>query len=119
MWKVPAAGGAATRVTTASGIRGRPAATPDGAGIAFTRLASGAAVSEVAIQALATGVIRVVTSQVDGEPAFDPTGARMVVTSYRSGNADLWLVDVATGAAVRQLTAGPATDGAAAFAPFP
>jgi len=43
----------------------------------------------------------------------------MVVTSFRGGNADLWLLDVATGAEVRQLTTDSGIDGAAAFGPFP
>jgi TolB protein len=119
VWKVPAAGGTETQVTSASGILGRPAATPDGKGIAFTRPASGAAFSEVVIQDLASSAIRVVSSQADGEPTFDRTGEGMVVTSFRGGDADLWLLDVATGAAVRQLTADPGMDGVAAFAPFP
>jgi Tol biopolymer transport system component len=119
VWKVAAAGGTETQVTTASGILGRPAASPDGTGIAFTRPAPGAAFSEVVIQDLATSAIRIVSSQADGEPAFDRTGARVVVTSFRGGDADPWLLDVATGAAVRQLTAEPGMDGSAAFAPFP
>jgi hypothetical protein len=45
---------------------------------------------------------RTVTTQADGEPPLHRTGARMVVTSFRGGNAGLWLLD-----------------GAAAFGPFP
>jgi Tol biopolymer transport system component len=45
--------------------------------------------------------------------------ARIVVTSFRGGNADLWLLDAATGAQVRQLTTDSGIDGAAAYAPFP
>jgi hypothetical protein len=75
------------------------------------------------IRDLSTGVIRVVSSQADQEPAFDRTGARMIVTSFRPlvplGNADLWLLDSATGAAVRQLTTEPSVDAGAAYAPFP
>ena len=77
------------------------------------------AFTKVVIQTLSTGEIRTVTSQVDGEPTFDRTGARMVVTSQRGGNADLLLLDTATGNVVRQLTSDPGVDGAAVYAPFP
>jgi Tol biopolymer transport system component len=116
VWKVPSAGGASTQVTTASGILGRPAPTPDGAGIAYARS------SEVVIQDVSgspPGTPRVVSSQRDGEPTVDRTGTRMVVKSSRDGSPELWLLDVATGAAVAKLTSGPGLDGAPAFAPFP
>ena len=119
VWTVPAAGGTEAMVAGTSGILGRPVATPDGTGIAYTLSASGAAFSKVVIQTLATGAIRTVTTQADKEPSIDRTGARMVVTSFRGGNADLWLLDVATGAEVRQLTTDSGIDGAAAFGPFP
>ena len=119
VWKVPAAGGAETMIPGTTGVLGRPVATPDGAGIAYTLAASGAAFTKVVIQALSTGVIRTVSEQADWEPTFDRSGARMVVTSFRGGNADLWLLDVSTGAAARQLTTDTGIDGAAAYAPFP
>jgi Tol biopolymer transport system component len=119
VWSVPAAGGTETMIAGTGGILGRPVATPDGTGIAYTLSAPGAAFSKVVLQTLATGIVRTVTTQADGEPTIDRTGTRMVVTSFRGGNADLWLLDVATGAEVRQLTTDPGIDGAAAFGPFP
>jgi TolB protein len=116
---VPAAGGAETLVPGTAGILGRPAATPDGTGIAFTLPAAGAAFSKVVLLNISTGTVRTVSSQSDGEPTLDRTGSRMAVTSFRGGNADVWLLDVATGAEVRQLTDDPGIDGAAAFGPFP
>ena len=119
VWTVPAAGGTETMLTGTAGILGRPAATPDGTGIAYTLSASGAAFSKVVIQTLSTAAIRIVTAQSDGEPTFDRSGARVVVTSQRGGNADLLLLETASGAVVRQLTTDPGIDGAAAFGPFP
>jgi TolB protein len=119
IWSVPAAAGAETMIPGTGGVLGRPVATPDGTGIAYTLSASGAAFTKVVIQTLSTGAIRTVTSQADGEPTLDRTGARIVVTSFRGGNADLWLLDAATGAQVRQLTTDSGIDGAAAYAPFP
>ncbi|MGA8890149.1 MAG: hypothetical protein WB493_01180, partial [Anaeromyxobacteraceae bacterium] len=118
-WNVPAAGGAETMIAGTQGILGRPAPTPDGAGLAYTLSASGEAFSQVVIQTLGTGAIRTVTAQKDAEPAFDRTGARMVVTSQRGVGADLLLLDTATGAVVRQLTDDPGIDGLAAYGPFP
>ena len=119
VWKVQVAGGAESMIPGTGGILGQPVVTPDGSGIAYTISAPGAAFTKVVIQTLSTGEIRTVTSQVDGEPTFDRTGARMVVTSQRGGNADLLLLDTATGNVVRQLTSDPGVDGAAVYAPFP
>jgi TolB protein len=119
VWKVPSTGGSATQVTVGSGLLGRPAPTPDGTGIGYARPATGSAFSEVVIQDLATGAIRVISSQRDGPPTFDRTGSQMVVASNRSGYPALWLLDVASGAVVRQLTTESENVGAASFGPFP
>ena len=119
VWKTAVAGGAAVQVTTASGILERPVVSPDGLSIAYTRSASGAAASEVVVRTLVGGATRVVSSQKDSEPAFDRTGTLLVVNSSRGGNPDLWLLTVATGAVVTQLTSGATIDSMAAFGPFP
>ena len=85
IWTVPAAGGAETMVPGTAGVLGRPAALPDGTGILYTLSAPGAAFSKVVVCTLSTGVVRTVTSQGDGEPTADRTGARIVVTSSRGG----------------------------------
>ena len=105
VWTVPSTGGAETMLAGTAGVLGRPAVTPDGAGIVFTLPAAGAAFSKVVVLDLSTGAVRTVSSQSDGEPTVDRTGARLVVTSARGGGADLWVLDMATGAEVRQLTA--------------
>lgn len=119
VWTVPAAGGLEAMVPGTSGVLGRPDALPDGAGILYTLSAPGAAFTRVVAHSLATGVVRTVTGQRDGEPTADRTGSRVVVTSSRGGSPDLWLLDTATGAEVLQLTTDAGIDGAAAFGPFP
>ncbi len=52
----------------------------------------------------------------DRQPAFSPDGDRVIFSSNRSGNTDLWTVDRHTGA-VRQLTDDPAIDFDPAFTP--
>lgn len=116
VWKVPSAGGTEVMVTPTTGVLGGAAVSPDGLSLAYTLPGSGGSLSAVVLHELATGTRRVVSNQFDSEPAFDPTGATLVVTSFRGGNADLWLLDVATGAAIRQLTTSSFHDGAAAFA---
>lgn len=52
----------------------------------------------------------------DIEPRLSPDATRIVFTSKRSGNYDLWLINV-DGSGLRQLTNDPATDSAPAWSP--
>jgi eukaryotic-like serine/threonine-protein kinase len=52
----------------------------------------------------------------DRQPAFSPDGATVVFSSNRSGNLDLWLMNVETGA-LRQATDDPAADWDPAYSP--
>lgn len=116
---VPAAGGAATRITTGSRILGKPAVTPDGLALVFARTVSGSSAAEVVRYEFASGATTVVSSQDDSEPAIAPGGTRVAVRSFRDGEADLYVVDLAAGANAVRLTADVASDGAPAFAPSP
>jgi TolB protein len=117
VYAVTRGGGPAQAVTTHSRIVGKPAVSPDGTSLAYARTVSGSSTTEVVAYVLATGALRVVTSENDSEPTFSPSGAELVVRSYRTGNPELFLVDLASGAELRQLTDDPASDGAVAFAP--
>jgi dipeptidyl aminopeptidase/acylaminoacyl peptidase len=52
----------------------------------------------------------------DRQPAYSPDGSRIVFTSNRSGNMDLWVLEPRTGA-LRQLTDDPAQDWDPGFTP--
>jgi Tol biopolymer transport system component len=52
----------------------------------------------------------------DRQPAFSPDGERIVFSSNRSANLDLWVLEPATGA-LRQLTDDPAQDWDPGFTP--
>jgi Tol biopolymer transport system component len=52
----------------------------------------------------------------DRQPAYSPDGSRIVFTSNRSGNMDLWVLETRTGA-LRQLTDDPAQDWDPGFTP--
>jgi TolB protein len=117
VWSVPAAGGDPEQVTTRSGIIGKPAVTPDGAALLYARGAVSGR-SEVVRRELATGLVTVVTSADDSEPALAPSGRLVAVRSYRAGHADLVVVWL-DGAPAVALTDDDASDGAPAFAPSP
>jgi len=55
-------------------------------------------------------------SSSDRQPSYAPSGERIVFSSNRSGNMDLWTVDEKTGA-LRQLTDDPAQDWDPGFTP--
>jgi Tol biopolymer transport system component len=52
----------------------------------------------------------------DRQPAYSPDGERIVFSSNRSGNLDLWVLEPRTGA-LRQLTDDPAQDWDPGFSP--
>jgi len=55
-------------------------------------------------------------SSSDRQPAYSPDGARIIFSSNRSGNLDLWAIERTTGALV-QLTDDPAQDWDPGFTP--
>ena len=117
VWKVPAVGGLETMIAGTTNIIGSPAPTPDGASIALSRRPAG--IMEVEILNLTSGVLRVAASQSDWAPTFSRTGERMIVTSSRGGDNDLWLIDTTTGSGLQQLTRDTTLDGCASYGPFP
>lgn len=107
----------APALTSRSRIVGKPIASRDGLSVVFARTVAGSSDTEVVELPLAGGEARVISGPGDSEPALDPTGARLALRSYRYGNPELVLVDVATGAELRRLTDDPASDGTPAYAP--
>lgn len=53
---------------------------------------------------------------IDRQPVFSPDGGRLLFSSNRSGNVDLWILELSTGA-LTQLTDDPAGDWDPAFSP--
>lgn len=117
VFAVPSSGGAAGQVTTGSSILGRPAASPDGKSLAWARTASSGS-SEVVVMDLASRSVRVVTSEGDSEPAFEPSGTRLAVRTLRSGvTPGVVVVNVADGGDVVWITGDGDAAGTPAFAP--
>jgi TolB protein len=115
VYRVPAAGGDAVRVTTASGILGRPAMSPDGKTLAYTRSAPGST-TEVVLLDLGSAVVTPLPGPGRSDPAFDPAGGRLAARAQYLLTTTIDLVPLDGSGALR-LTTGPGPDGAPAFAP--
>jgi TolB protein len=112
--------GQAPVTSGASSVLGRPAISPDGLVLAFSRLNG----SNPAIfrRVLSTGAEVAITAaaDADSDPAFDPSGARLAVSRVHGGaNPAIWLLDAADGANAIQVSAptGGVVDGQPAFRP--
>lgn len=116
LWTLPAAGGAARRITDDYLDARQPAWSPDGKRIAFQGYVDGTWHVYV-VNADGSGA-RAITSGPfdDREPSWSRDGARIAFSSDRSGNYDIFDLDVA-GGTVRQLTTNPANDYTPAYSP--
>jgi TolB protein len=114
VYRVPAAGGDAVKLTSGSRIIGKPAVSPDGRTLAFARLTSGSG-TEVVLQDLATGQATPLPGVNSAEPAFEPSGGRLALRAFYGLTASVQLLPLDGSSPVR-LTAGPGPDAAPAFA---
>ncbi|MGI9330134.1 MAG: amidohydrolase family protein [Gammaproteobacteria bacterium] len=115
LWQLPAAGGEAIALTDPADDIRRPRLSPDGQRIVF--------------QSFATGNWHIGIMNVDGsqrrlltqgehdhqEPAWEATGKSVMFASDRSGNYDLWSLDLVSNK-LTQRTEHPADDYAPALA---
>jgi Tol biopolymer transport system component/imidazolonepropionase-like amidohydrolase len=117
LWTLPAAGGAAKRITDEYLDARQPAWSPDGTRIAFQGYADGT--WHIYLTNADGSGVRAITSGPfdDREPAWSRDGARIAFSSDRSGNYDVFDLDVA-GGTVRQLTTNPANDYSPAYSPI-
>lgn len=117
LWRLPASGGTATRITEEYLDARQPAWSPDGTRIAFQGYADGVWHIYV-MNADASGVHAVTSGPFDDrEPSWSRDGARIAFSSDRSGNYDVWDLDLASGS-VRQLTNNPANDYSPSYSPI-
>ncbi|HTR49421.1 MAG TPA: hypothetical protein VMJ10_01865 [Kofleriaceae bacterium] len=99
IWVVDREGRAATEL----GAGEQPAFSPDGTKIAFS-LKDGKGDNQIWIMDANGGNrIQITNEYKNIEPAWHPSGKRLVFTSTRSGNADIWMVEL-EGARMVQLT---------------
>ena len=109
LWTLPAAGGAAKRVTDEYLDARQPVWAPDNRRVAFQGYAEGVW-HLYFMNSDGTG-LRMVTSGPfdDREPSWSRDGNHLAFSSDRSGNYDVWDLELAT-SALRQLTRNTAND---------
>ena len=107
IYVIPRVGGGPRRITT-NASSDQPAFSPDGRTIAFSRLGS-TITWDVCLLELRTHAVRCIakTSAIERDPAWEPSGNRVVLASDRAGGAigarSLYLV-APTGSEARRLT---------------
>src|SRR5256712_12184275 len=90
----------------------------DGGRLVFDATQASVNLLEVDVRPGGSGAVRALTegSSRDRQPAYSRDGERIVFSSNRGGNLDLWLLDRRT-AGLRQLTDDPAQDWDPGFTP--
>jgi Tol biopolymer transport system component len=116
LWLLPAAGGAANRISDQFSDIRQPTWSPDGQTIAFQAYRDGGwhiwAIGRDGskLRALTAGPFD------DREPHYSHDGRRLAFASDRSGNYDVWVQHLDTGA-LTQITTNPANDFGPAWSP--
>lgn len=90
----------------------------DGKQLAFTTANTKTTLSGIAIADTQTGRFRVLTDSGDSSPALSARGDRLLFTSQRDGDPELYLLNLNTGTAER-LTHSAGLDDGAVFVPSP
>lgn len=114
IWLYDRSSAALRRLTTGAAALGGLNWSADGAQIAFATAATNSKLSGIAIANAATGSFRVLTESNDFNPSLSSRGDRLLFTSMRGGDSEIYLMNVATGA-VERLTATPGLDDGAVF----
>ena len=93
LYKIPAAGGAPVRLTTAAGNQMEPCWSPDGQWIAYLGGALGQG-DIYAVPAEGGEPVNLTASPGDeGTPAWSPDGQRIAYHADDGGNLDVWVLD--------------------------
>jgi TolB protein len=114
IWIYTRATGEVRRLTTDADAIGGLRWSADGKLIIFTTTATASKLSGIALADAQTGAFRVLTDRNDFNASLSARGDRMVFTSMRDGNAELYLLNLATGGAER-LTNNMGLDDGAVF----
>jgi TolB protein len=118
IWAMNADGTNQRAITTNAGVLGRAAVSPDGGSIAYARLVSGM-ISGIVVRNLSSGMERTVSMENDSEPSWSHDGSQLAITSLRSGNPEIYVIDATSGAMVSTPAPDPALDGTPVFSAAP
>ncbi len=100
-------------VGQSSGILGRPAVSPDGGALVYTRRVAGTQSGEIVRFDLESGDLTVLTSESDSEPSYGLAAGKLAFVTARFGLPEVMLLDVDDPATQVRLTEHSAID----FAP--
>jgi TolB protein len=112
-------GAAEAQVTRGSALASRYTLSGDGRALVYARFGgagTGSQPTELVAQDLASGAIRVISSANEADPAVDAGDTSVAVSRRSPTGYDLYLLDAASGATRRQLTACPGQAFGAAWA---
>jgi len=101
LWTMPAAGGAARRITQGAGMDSRPAWHPDGQRIAFVR--DDTRNTDIVEVDVATGAETVLVNSPAAEldPAYAPDGGALYYASAETGDLEIYRREIASGTTTR------------------
>lgn len=118
LYRIGADGSNLERITSEAGDELVPVASPDGTWVAYVKKATAEADEELYILNRATGEQRNLSNHPknDTDPNWSPDGQRLVFTSNRSGNYEIWEIHI-DGSGLRQITDSPQREGLAIYGP--
>lgn len=114
VWTVNTATSELKQITHGGAVIGGISWTPDEKRIVFTTTATTSKLTGIAMADVASGSVTVLTESGDGEAAVSPDGSRIVFTSTRSGDPELYLLNLNTNS-LKRLTYEAGPDGTATF----
>jgi hypothetical protein len=118
IWIYSRATGTARRLTNGAAAVGGLSWSADGRSVAFTTTATNSKLTGIAIAEIETGAFRVLTDGNDFNASISSRGDRIIFTSMRDGNAELYLLNNVTGG-IERLTNNMGLDDGAVFVSVP
>ncbi len=114
LWLFVKATGELRQLTNGAAVLGGLSWSADSKQIAFTTSATASSLNGIAIANSETGGFRVLTEGNDGNPSLSAAGDRVIFTSTRDGDAELYLLNIDTGS-IERLTRSMGVDDGGVF----